>query len=171
MKGMHSKLQCFAVIAVPLALAYFIFENINAYLTFPQSFPLREWTEGLRVALDLKTKMNETWANLTVVVLGFLWLIWVVGRTDYGRLMIQTLPDKLLFFYANISYLLSYLAYFFWADGIIRSYWDASIGTSVPDVTSDFLECFSRSQFIFFVFGIICTGLLLWFTKAEARSS
>lgn len=158
-------LRIILMLVVIIFVGYFIFDGLQNYIAEPKTVDLKEFNEARKIAIDLKAQENTERINLTVLLLGFLWLILLAEKSDFAKIKIQYKSEIVLFIIANICYILSLLANFLWKSRMVAAYWDLSTikekALMVPDILCKHINALSEAQFRFFIIGIVSTALLL----------
>ncbi|HUT72145.1 MAG TPA: hypothetical protein VMW89_15860 [Desulfatiglandales bacterium] len=165
--------QWVVVVIFILIVAYFVYSAVANFLNVPKTVDLKTLNEARRIAIDLKVQSNAEWANITFLLLGFIWVVLLAEKADFTKLRIQNPPEILFFITTNVCYVFSLIANFIWKNRLVAAYWDIPINCrkpiEVPDILCKHLSALSNEQFIFLILGIVSTGLLLLFSRFAPR--
>lgn len=168
------KLRVFLVISVILLLVYFFYNVMYFYYKTPVSVDIdKPFNDLKKIAIEYKISYNSVLANVTTLLLGFLWVILLAIKTEISELKIKSPAEIFLFIVANISYILSLISNSKWKERIISSFWDLNIielkdGKEIirgPDIFCDHINAYADFQQHFFILGIITTAVLLLLAK------
>lgn len=166
-------LSWISTFVIVIILAYSVHYAWSNYRTEPKTVDLKTYNEATKIGVDLKVQGNNEWVNLTVLLMGFLWVIIIAEKAEFTKIKIQYPSEVILFIAANISYILSLSANFLWKNRIVAAYLDINIDRTkaieVPNILCRHINALSEVQFTFFILGIVSTALLLLFARFKKK--
>jgi hypothetical protein len=157
------------MLIVVIVVGYYLWDGLRNFIAQPMTVDLKEFNEARKMAVDLKVQENTEWVQLTILLLGFLWIILLAEKAEFEKIKIRYGSEIVLFCIANICYIFSLLANYLWKSRMITAYWDISLvkekAVEVPDILCNHINFLSEAQFAFFILGIISTVMLFLFVR------
>lgn len=146
-----------ALFAIWVYGVFSIVSTIRNDVTFQMS---KTYLEPQKTALDLKVQTNSDLTNHSLVLFGFISLIWLTKAIDDTQFQFDS--NSLLFFLlASWFHLSSIFTNYVWKSSLCDAYWTGTFPNALPNFQSPRLEIMSDWQFGFFALGFLGTAFFV----------
>lgn len=158
-----------------MAITFIVIGIIVASLTLceiskiPASFPLVDYSEVRKEAMKLKVESASIYFNLTLALLAFLWVVFIVEKEKLVKL--ADAPAILMFGMANAFLLLCIYFNIFWKERLIQATWSLPLkGEKMPDILCEHFDSIIWAQGRCFIFAIAVTATLFITARMQTQT-